>query len=704
MLLPRSASLCACLLSCAPFALHAQPGDETTAADVAPQARELDTVRVTGTATNGFRSRGPAQVGKSGLAPGASPQSVSVVTRDLLDAQQAQSLADALHNVPGVVSNTFGRRGWDDLIIRGQVASDSLFVDGLRTAASSRVAEQLFGYEQVEVLKGPASLMYGLVLPGGLVNMVSKRPQADRFDHIDTTIGSHGLVQGTFDLNTPLSADGKAALRLNGLAMNSDDATDHVWFRARHIAPALSLDLGPDTDLTLLASYQTRQYLRQQGLPLVGSILPSRNGPIPRDTFTGEPGQDPYRARQSRIGYAFSHRFGNGWTLNQNLRVQDFEVTGQLVSNTAMNADQRTLRRGAQDQAYDGHTLSVDTHAWKQVATGALRHDLTFGVDYLDTREDVLSYTCTVAALNVYAPVYGSPIRCPATPRTNTRVLVEMLGLYARDQLHLGERWLVSAGLRRDFTTTRTTNRANGRVERDPADATAGALAVMYDLTPAVRPYLSYATSFYPNTGTDVDGRGFEPEEGRQWEAGLKIDLAQGRATLTTALFDLRRQHVLQGDPLNDGFSIAIGEQRTRGAELGIAADLGHGLSLNAGYAYTDAVITDDGGQAVSTVGNRLNNVPRHSATAFARYQLPGAWSRWSVNGGMRGESDRFAYSYTLPAYVVADAGVAYDAPHWHAAFSLKNIFDTHYYSGGLAAAVAMGDDRTAMFNLGLRF
>jgi iron complex outermembrane receptor protein len=205
------------------------------------------------------------QVNKSSVPLSQTPQSISVVPRAVLDSQQAVTLADALKNAPGVVSGQYGRRGWDDLIIRGQVASDSLYLDGLRTAASNRVAEQLFGLEQVEVLKGPASLLYGLVLPGGLVNMVSKRPQGYDFANADVTVGSHDFRQATIDLNKSLSENGKQAFRINGLISNSNDATDYVWYKNRYIAPSLSLDLGAHTDLTILTSFQERGYIRQQG-------------------------------------------------------------------------------------------------------------------------------------------------------------------------------------------------------------------------------------------------------------------------------------------------------------------------------------------------------------------------------------------------------------------------------------------------------
>ncbi|WP_144638015.1 TonB-dependent siderophore receptor [Bordetella genomosp. 13] len=665
---------------------------------------ELPAVQITGAGeSDTYNPVTPPRVGKSSVPLSETPQSITVVPRAVLDSQQAQTLADALHNVPGVVSNQFGRRGWDDLIIRGQVASDSLYLDGLRTAASNRVAEQLYGLEQVEVLKGPASMLYGLVLPGGLVNMVSKRPTAETFGNADVTVGSHDLYQATVDMGTPLSDSGRAAFRLNALTMNSHDATDHVWFKNRWIAPSLSLDLGSRTDFTLLASYQERRYIRQQGLPLAGSVQPNPLGEIPRHRFIGEPDQDPYRGFQTRVGYALTHRFDNGWTLNQNLRWQQFSLTGQLVANGALTGN-RTLRRTVTDQVWDGDTFTVDTNAQRTFDTGLGRHTVTVGTDYLRTRENALSYNCTVGTLDVYQPVYGSTIRCPANPRTDSATTVRAVGVYVRDQIRLGDRWQVVGGLRRDDTATYSTNRLNDARGDNPASATTGSAAVMYELFDGVRPYVSYASSFYPNSGVDVNGSVFDPEKGSQWEAGVKIDLDGGATALTIAAFDLRRRNVLQSDPFNDGFSIAVGEQRTRGGEIGLVSDLGNGLSLMGGYAYTAAVITDDGGQAASTEGDWLNNVPRHSFNVTARFRPRGQALGWEFTGGLRGESTRHAYGYLIPGYVVADAGVAYNAEHWRAALTVRNLFDKDYYAGGLAQAVALGDGRTAMMTLGYRY
>lgn len=692
-------ALAAAIVLAAPFAAVAQADDSPV---------QLPAVRVTGDDDAGqdglFNPVAPPAVNKSSVPLSKTPQSITVVPRAVLDAQQAQTLADALHNVPGVVANQFGRRGWDDLIIRGQVASDSLFLDGLRTAASNRVAEQLFGVEQVEVLKGPASLLYGQVLPGGLVNMVSKRPRAETFAEAATTLGSHEFRQATLDMGTPLSDNGKAAFRVNALAMNSNDETDHVWFKNRFIAPSLSLDLGPRTDFTILTSYQERRYIRQQGLPIVGTVQSNPNGAIPRDRFTGEPGQDPYRGYQSRVGYALTHRFDNGWTVNQNARWQSFTLNGQLVANGLLRADNRTLRRTATDQHWDGDTITLDTNAQRRFDTGFGAHDITVGVDYLRTRENSLSYNCSVRDLDVYQPVYGSPINCPANPRTDSSTTVRAIGVYARDQIALGERWNAVFGLRHDTASTYSTNHLTQSREDSSDNAITGSGALMYEIAPGVRPYISYATSFYPNSGTNVDGNTFKPESGRQWEAGVKIDLDDGATSITVAAFDLERRNVLQADPVNDGYSIAVGKQRTRGAELGWASDLGNGLSLMGGYAYLSAVVVDDGGQVPSTNNTRLNSVPRHSFNVTARYRMQGSLAGWELTGGLRAEGGRYTYGYDIPGYLVADAGVAYDAGRWRAALTMNNLFDKQYYAGGVRNAVALGNGRTTLVSLALRY
>ncbi len=677
----------------------------TTTTATSSGAGQLPSVEVVGSGDGdgSYTARKPPQVGKSSTPLAETPQSITVVPRAVLDSQQAQSLSDALANVPGVVSNQFGRRGWDDLIIRGQTASGSLYLDGLRTSANNRVAEQLYGFEQIEVLKGPASLLYGVVLPGGLVNMVSKRPQAEAFANTDVTVGSHDLYQATVDMGTPLTENGKAAFRVNGVIMNSNDATNYVWYRDRYVAPSLSLDFGTRTDFTILTSYQERSYIRQQGLPPSGSILTNRNGPISRSLFTGEPTESPYVGQQSRIGYALTHRFDNGWTVNNNFRWEQYALTGVLVSAGALSANGQSLARTATAAHWDGDTYTMDTNAQRSFATFLGKQTLTVGTDYLINNELSTSTACTLAALNLYNPVYGAKITCAGATKSSSTT-VRTLGVYLRDQINFTERLQLLAGLRRDSASTYSTDLVKNVHTNVPSSANTGSAALMYEVLPGVRPYVSFATSFYPNSGTDVNGNTFKPETGSQSEVGVKFEFDQGRSNVTLAAFNLRRQNVLETDPNNTTYSIAVGEERSRGFELGFTSDFKNGLSIMGGYAYTAAVIADDGGQTPTTVGQWLNNVPRQTFNTTARYRFGAALSGWELNGGVRGASRAHAYTYQVPGYVLADVGVAYNAARWRTALNVKNIFNRQYYTGGVANAVGLGDDRMILLTLGYRY
>lgn len=660
----------------------------------------LSAVRVSNQG-NGFHPAAPATSAKSDLPLEQTPLALDVLGRALLDSQQVRSLNDALQSAGGVVGGTFGRRGWDDFIIRGQTASDSVFVDGLRSSAGNRVAEPMYGLEQVEVLKGPASLLYGQVQPGGMVNLVSKRPLAVARGHAELTVGSYGLRQASADLNLPLEQQ-RAALRINALASNSDDATDHVWSRERFIAPALALDLGEDTDFVLLTSYQQRRYVRQQGLPLQGAVLPNRNGPLRRTLFTGEPGQSPYDAEQWRAGWQLDHRFGNDWRLHHGLRWQQSEVDGDLVANETFLADQRTLRRSGTRQQWGGRTWTQDTYLAGSFGDAAFRQELIVGLNAFRTWEWASQQTCQVGTIDVYDPVYTG-IACPSARSRDNLSIVTSGGLYLRDSLQWGEDWLLLLGLRHDRSRAETENRLIGSRGSVDAQATTGSAALMYQLAPGVRPYLSYATSFTPNAGTDAQGAAFEPERGKQWELGVKYALGE-RAMLTTAIYDLRRRNVLQSDPINDGYSIAIGEQRSRGGEVELSADFGSGISVNASYAYTDARISDDGGQQPSTVGTRLPNVPRHSGALWLRYDPHAGGDGWYASAGARAADARISYGYLIPGYTVFDAGAGYRLGPWSCALNVRNLFDRDYFSGGLARAVALGDPRTLALQVSRRF
>ncbi|KAB8042711.1 TonB-dependent siderophore receptor [Janthinobacterium aquaticum] len=686
--------------------LLCSPAFADEAAAIEADATTIQTVHVASSReeNSGFgATRASASTTKSDLSLFETAQSISVLTRDLLDTRQVTTLNEAIQSSAGVSSGSWGKRGWDDFSIRGQRASESIYVDGLKLNQSNYVAQEVFGVESIEILKGPASINFGLVQPGGMVNMVSKRPRAESFNQAGFAIGNYGYKQATFDLGRPISDSGKAAFRVNGLWSYSDDQTDQVYFKNKYIAPSLSLDFGANTDFTILTSYTTREYLRNQGVPLKGNLLPNRNGSLPRDRYYGEPGFGPYHSRQGQIGYSLVHRFDNGWRVAQNFRWQDMAMDGRFVTLNPMQAGDVLLNRAAQIQDVDGNNRGLDTNAARTYELAGMAHDVMLGLDLNSDQVRNANQACRIVPLNVFNPVYNTNVVCPPVTRLTT-TKVSSTGLYLRDQIKLNEQWRLNLAVRHDRARNRENNGLSGITQRHDTSSTTGNAALSYVLTPNIIPYVSYATSFLPVSGSDFFGVQFKPEEGRQAEIGSKFQFAGGRINGAVAVYDLTRQNVTTADP--DPAHIAVlssaqvqtGEQRTRGIEAEISADLRNGWSVQSALTLLDARVTEDNG---GTVGRRLLNTPRQSANVWANYRFRGGvMDGWTAGLGARYEAPKTAptVNYTVGSYTVADASLAYQGRGYRVSLNVKNLFDKQYYAGVLNANVLpLGDPRTAI-------
>lgn len=674
-----------------PLAAAAQQ-DNQSADDVLPAINVSSEVSVPG-----FVARKATSSTKSDKPLFETPQSITVLTRELLESRQATTLNEALQTTAGVSSGGFGRRGWDDFNIRGQRASESIYVDGLKLGQGSWIAQEVSGVEQIEIVKGPASINFGQMQPGGIVNMVSKRPRPDAFNQVGFTVGSYGYRQGTFDFGRPLeSENGKAAFRINGMASDSDDQTDFVYFKNRYIAPSLSLDLGARTDLTLLASYGTREYMRQQGLPVRGSILPSPNGPIRRSLYIGDPSTGPYEATQKTIGYALTHRFDSGWTFNQNFRYLDMDVQGRAgFIDGALSGT--SLPRQVTLQNVWEHATALDSNVQRVFNLGGAKHTVMVGVDinrdtlYNDTKR------CSIDPLNVYNPVYGVTYSGCAT-RTLANTKLSSDAFYLRDQIDFNGRLSMNVALRRDRIETDVQNYFRNRRTQETYTANTGNVAFMYKATPNIAPYIGYATSFLPNTDLAANGTLLKPEQGKQTEVGVKLQSNDRRVQGSIAYYDLTRKNVSQADQNNNGFFVQIGEQRSKGYEAEVFADLRNGWGLQGAVSVIDAVITED--TAFANIGRRVQNVPKRAVSLWANYKFSGEFMRWGAGFGVRYESAKTSptVNFEVPGYTVADANISYQGDGYRVLLNVKNLFDKDYYAGALNNnVIPLGDPRTVM-------
>ncbi|WP_051517013.1 TonB-dependent siderophore receptor [Herbaspirillum sp. RV1423] len=647
-----------------------------------------------------YRARHAVSTMKSSASLHETARSVSVVTRKLLDDQQATTMTEALRNVAGVVPGTYGRRGWDDVIIRGQRANESLLVDGL-PLSTFWVAQEPFGADRIEVLKGGASVLFGNVQPGGVVNTVSKRPRREFFADIGATYGSDAFRQLTLDAGNAIGDGGKAAWRLNALALDRGDPTRFVYQKHYWIAPSLTLDLGADTDLTFLLSHNYRDYQRQQGVSPYGSILPNSNGKIPDDFFAGEPGASPYHNSQTRLAYVFEHRFSAQWSLMQNFHIIDTDLDGTgIFFAGVLGPSARLQPREARRQHFNVASVAADTAlGYRFEAAG--RHELRLGWALNAVRDRTVSTTCKVAAIDQFQPVYGARVDCnvPISQDSLTRTLTS--GLYAQDHYKVSDALSLQGALRHDSVRTDLQNHVAGTRARQTDSAVSGSAGASYRIGGGFAPYVSYATSFTPATdGSSRDGKPFDPETGRQHEIGLKWLSADEAVSANLAYYDLTRKNVLATDPLDSSYRVQIGEQNSRGIEFETSADIGR-WQWSAAYANTLARVLRD---TPRTTGKSLDNIPRHSLSVWAAYRfLPG----WSIGLGGRAESAKRGYSfnYEIPGYAVADAALTYSAGHYRAALNVKNLADRRYYAGGISNRVlTTGDPRTILLNLEYRF
>lgn len=635
------------------------------------------------------------------------PQSISVVTRELMDARQVTTLDEAIETVAGVTSSTLGRRGWDDFLIRGQSASDTMYLDGLRIGQNNWIAQETYGAERIEVIKGPASIYFGQVTPGGTVNIISKRPRLENFNQVGVTVGNYGYVQGSFDFGRVLNSEnGKAAFRINGMAMNSDDPTDGVWYKNRYIAPSVSLDLGARTDFTILAAINQRNYVRQQGLPIGATSLVRNGALVPNSFFTGDYTVAPYDAEQKSIGYVLAHRFDNGWTLNQTYRHLELDMTGQLANTTgALNVATGNFNRNVLSQDFSGRSDGLDTNVAKTFNWGDIKHNVMVGFDIMYDKLHRDSRRCAIAAQNIYNPVYGRPVTACDFDGSDGLVDTTLAqnGLYIRDNIDFTERLSMSMSLRHDRARLDTSYprrpAATAHINMEKS-ANTGHVGLVYKATPNVAPYISYATSFLPQTGITFDGTPIDPEQGKQAEVGVKFLSDDQRLSASLAYYDLKRRNLSQTDDAHPGFQVAIGEQQTKGYEAEIAADLKNGWQLSGALSVLDAVITEASAAQAATLGQWLSNVPRKSANFLANYRFDGPLQGWGAGFGVRyvGAKTTTAASYVVPSYTVADANVSYQGNGYRIQLNIKNLFDKEYYAGASNARwVPVGNPRMVM-------
>lgn len=570
------------------------------------------------------------------------PQSVSVVTADQIKNQGSQTIGQALQYTPGTRGEAYGTNTTRDHVrVRG--FSPNFYQDGLILPygiGSQGIQSEPYGIERLEVLRGPSSVLYGQNPPGGIVNMVSKRPQAEARNEVFVQGGTFDRLQGGFDFTGPVNDDGSLLYRLVGVGRKSGTQVDFVDDNRFYVAPSVTWNPTDQTSLTVLGYVQRDDAgISGQYFPAVGTIRPYPNGSyIPTSRYIGEPAVDRFDRRIWSIGYDFSHEFNEALTFRQAVRYTNSNVYNHAVFTTGVLANNRTITRrlSSIDRTLD--YFNIDNQLLGTLDTGPLEHQWIIGFDHRNNSETATNGRATATNLDVMNPVYAGGVG-PYVLTQNYKDYVRQLGIYAQDQIRYAD-WLLTLSGRYDWSRSGRDNYfpVLAPTRTDEAAFT-GRVGLTYLFDNGIAPYVSYSTSFEPVIGATAPARGavpFQPTEGKQIEFGVKYEPTWFDGLFTAAVYDLRQTNVSTTDPANVGYSVQTGEVRARGAEFEARANITAAFSLLGSYSYTETDVTKS--NVAAQLGKDLPSTPRHQASLWAEYafQEGEALNGLTLGGGVR--------------------------------------------------------------------
>jgi len=682
-------------------------------APVAPYvyAVETDAPVLKTTVVNGYVTERTLTGSKMDVPIREIPQTISVVTEDQIGIQAARSLDQVLSYTAGVSAATggatkttdevFSLRGFDDR------SNSTIYVDGSKRARNiySGTTEP-YSLEKVEVLKGPASSLYGRAAPGGIINLVTKKPTKDPLHEIQLQGGTDNRGQVAADFGDSMDIAGMWSYRVTGLYRKSDTEIDKIPDDRKFLAPSLRFEPSDDTTLTLRAEYQKDETMFYYGLPFEGTVVNNPNGNIKANRFIGESDLDKWNSECKSIGYQFEHRFNSVVTIRQNfLRYWsdvDYNFTG---FDDWTDAGQTTVDRALAIRTDEDIGFSIDTSLEFDFETGIAKHALLVGADRVEgkfTRDQLVE---GVNPLNLFNPVYGQAPAIVALPGTVEGNDLDQTGWYLQDHVKVGKYVVASAGVRRDEVTLSTDYFEPGYSEDfdEDSDATTYNAGLVFLTDIGLSPYVSYSEAFQPNVGRKIEGKLFDPSKGKQTEAGVKYRPESSHIEINAAVFDIKQNDII----VNSYIGYPGGQQvdiESKGAEIELHAEVTKDLNLIAAYTYTDAKVTKSEVTTTEAApfaryskGNDTAAQPENAASLWADYRLP-VLRALTVAAGVRyvGDTTDFTNQYEVPSYTLFDAAVRYDIDNWRLALNVKNLTDKEYISA-CTYACYYGDGRTAV-------
>ena len=709
-----SNALLFCLLS-GTSAVYAQSSTDDAVGKTA-EVSSLPTVKVTGNRDNsrvgsadGYVPITAVTATKTDTPLIETPQSVSVVTSDQMTAQGAQTVAEALRYTASVLPEIRGASaaGASYLFSRGFYLEQ--YLDGARMPSDVSFGYAIpsfdpYGLERIDIVHGPASVLYGQAAPGGVANLVSKQPTATPIHEVFVTTGSHNRMQAGVDLGGPVTTDGKLTYRFTATGLDTRTQVEGTRQKRIYIAPAVTWKPDENTTLTVLAKYQRDPDVGYYNfVPAVGSVLFNPAGQISSHTNVGDPEFDHHSRTQLSVGYEFEHRFNPTWTFRQNTHytyVKD-DLANVFPYGYASGSN-TTLNRYTFFNKESAKVFSIDNQAQAKLNTGPVSHTMLFGFDFQRVLygEDV-GAAFNASSLNVFDPVYGNNTMPAETSYDQIRQ--KQFGVYAQDQMAWGK-WRFLIGAREDWVSADDNNPVTASYEAQSARAFTWRTGLVYLFDSGIAPYASFSKSFDPQVGQLYGGGMAKPTTAQQYEVGVKYQPPGYNSFITASLFNLTEHNVLTSDLDHSGYYTQAGEVRARGLELEGHASLTNNLDLVASYTYLNDVTTESNdttttisGDTTSLQNKRVWGIPRNIASAWLDYTLHGGPLRGlGFGGGVRylGSSYDASNSIKVSSVTLFDATVHYDTGlHWLFSLNAKNLFNRQYVASCFSSATCTYGD-----------
>ena len=662
--------------------------------------------------------RGQIQAFRGGVPLEDTPQSVQIVNSDFMGDIGIVQLDDAL-NLSGSIArqNNFGGM-WDQYAIRGFAGDENLpggyLINGFSAGRGYSGPRDAANIEKIEIIKGPGSALYGRSEPGGTVNLITKKPQFEQDGYIQVSAGSYDTYRLEGDYTNAITDS--VAFRVNGSHTDADSFRDTISSKKTAVTPSIVALISDATTVSYELDFVDQEIPFDRGVVAVNGDPTA----LPPERFLGEPADGPMSIEATGQQLMLKHDLAGDWSIIGALSYRESTMKG-LSSDTELapsrqlflsEPERQLLNRQRRGRHYETTDLSGRFELSGSIDMGPLTHNLIIGADAYDYELDYeqdrwrASPGSDIYTINPFAPVYGATDPLPElTPQSYYVETQENWGVYFQDQVDLTDHWRVMAGIRYDDFKQDIEQKLSDRATAQSQTSVSPRFGVVYEISPGRQVYLSYAEGFRPNGGSDANGQGFDPEESTSYEIGVKWGTPDGRLSSTVALFRAEKSNILSVDPVNAGFSAALGEAESQGIEIDFNGQVTENLFVWFSYAYVNAETANETINPDWVVpipeGQTLINVPEHKANLTVTRDLTLMGSPASVGFSADYVDDRpgetIDPSYVLPSYTLVKLFSSVSlTPNLKLQFEVDNLFDEEYAAQSYSAEwTTPGEPRT---------